>query len=142
MNNINIKLLNEKCMPTKGTKDSAGFDLYANIDQSVTISPMKRVLVPTGFCMELPKMHEAQIRSRSGLAYKNGISVLNSPGTIDSDYRQEVKVILINLGEQDFVIEPYFRIAQMIINRLDDIMLRNAEIMDTARGGFGSTGIK
>lgn len=139
---INIQLLNDQCMPRKATSDSAGFDLYANIESEILIKPMQRMLIPVGFCIELPSMHEAQIRSRSGLAYKNGIMVLNSPGTIDSDYRQEVKVILMNLGEQDFVVEPYSRIAQMVIHKLNDIELICGEVNCTSRGGFGSTGMR
>ncbi|QEK38575.1 dUTP diphosphatase [Candidatus Cytomitobacter primus] len=139
---INIKLLNNKCMPIQATAESAGFDLYASIDENVTIKPMQRVLIPTGFCIELPEMHEAQIRSRSGLAYKNGVCVLNSPGTIDSDYRKEVKVILINFSDAEFIVEPYFRIAQMIINKLNSYKLQSGDIELNDRGGFGSTGIK
>ncbi len=139
--NIKVQLLDEKCMPTKATEGSAGFDLVAKLDTPVTLAPMERKLIPAGFCMELPPMYEAQIRSRSGLSIKHGVCVLNAPGTIDSDYRDEVKIIIINFGNEDYTVQPYIRIAQMVICKLDECELHAAEISKNSRGGFGSTGV-
>ncbi len=138
---ISIQLIDKKCMPFKATEGSAGFDLFSRIDQSIKIEPMQRILIPVGFCIELPDYYEAQIRSRSGLSIKNGVCVLNAPGTIDSDYRKEVKVILINLGSEAYEIDPYVRIAQMVVNRIDNYNLCDVEINSSQRGGFGSTGV-
>jgi dUTP pyrophosphatase len=125
------------------TEFSSGIDLIASINEKIILSPFKRILIPTGIAIEMPHRYEAQIRSRSGLALKNGIMVLNSPATIDNDYRGEIKVILINFGEEDFIIEPKMRIAQMIFaqftqaNLIDENDLGNTNRSD---GGFGSTG--
>ena len=132
-------------LPAYETAEAAGMDLRAalNEDAPLTLTPGMRALIPTGLCMALPAGFEAQVRPRSGLAAKNGVTVLNTPGTIDSDYRGEVKVILINLGQDDFVISRNMRIAQMIIAPVMQATLRPVDSLDaTARGagGFGSTG--
>lgn len=132
-------------MPYYMTEGSAGVDLRAAVDENIILKPMERRLIPTGFAMALPKNFEAQIRPRSGLAYKNGITVLNSPGTIDSDYRGEVKVLLINLGSEDFVIERGARIAQMIIQKYEKTafsVVDELDETDRSSGGYGSTGVK
>jgi len=119
-------------------------DLRASLDQAIIIKPMERILVPTGLCIELPVGFEAQVRPRSGLAIKNGITVLNSPGTIDADYRGEVKVILINLSKEDFVINDGDRIAQMVVAKHETIQWIEVEELDESErgaGGFGSSGI-
>lgn len=130
--------------PSQGTPLSAGYDLSAAIEADITILPSQRVLVPTGFAIALPEGFEAQVRSRSGLAWKNGVVVLNSPGTIDADYRGEIKVILINHGEEPFVIQDGMRIAQLVISQLVPIHFEPVDILpETHRkeGGFGSTGL-
>ena len=143
---ISIKPIHSQFkLPTKATDQSAGYDLYACLTDSVVLSPFKRALIPTGFCIELEPNTEAQIRPRSGLAFKHGITVLNSPGTIDADYRGEVKIMLINLGNEDFTIENGMRIAQMICAKVEDIAIDVVEeLTNTNRGtgGFGSTGRK
>ena len=138
------KLRPDVCMPQYATPGSAGMDISAAIDEPMVIKPMQRALIPTGFCMEIPQGFEVQIRPRSGLAIKNGITVLNSPGTIDSDYRAEVKVIIINLGEEEFTITPNMRIAQMVVGKVYAMATQEVDEIDenTKRGlgGFGSTG--
>ncbi len=132
-------------VPSYATEGSAGVDLRADIDEPVTIAPLQRVIVPTGLRIALPKGTEAQVRPRSGLAAKHGITVLNTPGTIDADYRGEVGVILVNLSDREFVINPGERIAQMVLARYErfdwDVV---EELDDTVRGagGLGSTGIE
>lgn len=144
--NINIKKLEHGEgleLPFYATESSAGMDLQAAIKEDLTIAPGERKLVPTGFCMGLPAGFEAQVRPRSGLALKNGITVLNTPGTIDADYRGEICVILVNLGQEKFVINRGMRIAQMIIAPVTQANLHVVSDLDeTARGqgGFGSTG--
>lgn len=133
-------------LPTYETAGAAGMDLRAAVpvDRPLLLGPGKRALVPTGFIFEVPVGYEAQIRPRSGLAFKNGITCLNTPGTIDSDYRGEVKVLLINLGDEDFVIERGMRIAQMVIAPVTQVSVREAsDASETVRGagGFGSTGV-
>jgi len=131
-------------LPQYATPFSAGMDLLACVDKPVVIKPFQRVLIPTGISIELPPEFEAQIRPRSGLAKKHGITVLNTPGTIDADYRGEIGVILINLGQEDFIIERGMRIAQMVIAPVcKAILLKKKELSKTTRdtGGFGSTGI-
>lgn len=130
-------------IPQYATPGSAGLDIKAYCSQTIKISPMQKALISTGFCIHLPKFFEAQIRSRSGLALKHGITVLNSPGTIDSDYRGEVKVILINLGKDTFEITPGMRIAQMIISKYESVTLVENHEEKNPRGskGFGSSGI-
>ncbi len=130
-------------LPFYGTAASAGMDLYAAIDENITLAPHARVLVPTGLCLGLEEGWEAQVRPRSGLALKHGITVLNTPGTIDADYRGEVKVILVNLGDEPFTIEREMRIAQMVVAPVTQARLQVvAELDETERGagGFGSTG--
>lgn len=131
-------------LPAYATIQSAGMDLRANIDQPITLAPMQRCLVPTGLYMALPIGFEAQVRPRSGLAIKKGITVLNSPGTIDADYRGEVCVILINLSAEPFVIEDGERIAQMVIARHEQVAWEQVEVLDDTErgaGGFGHTGV-
>lgn len=130
-------------LPAYATADAAGLDLLAALDQSMMLEPLARALVPTGIAIALPQGFEAQVRPRSGLAAKHGITVLNSPGTIDADYRGEIKVILVNLSAETFEIEPGMRIAQMVIAPVTQIAwIERADLDGTARGagGFGSTG--
>lgn len=130
--------------PVYATTASAGMDLYAAIDENITLKPGERTLVATGFAMALHEGTEAQVRPRSGLALKHGITVLNTPGTIDADYRGEVKVILVNLGQEDYVIERGMRIAQMVIATVTQAQLTPVESLDETErgaGGFGSTGV-
>ena len=131
-------------LPDYATAAAAGADLLAAIDQDIELGPLERRIVPTGISISLPVGFEAQVRPRSGLAAKNGVTVLNSPGTIDADYRGEIKVILINLGEIDFYVEPKSRIAQLIVAPVVQIRWDEVESLpQTARGegGFGSTGL-
>ncbi|HSE29043.1 MAG TPA: dUTP diphosphatase [Candidatus Saccharimonadales bacterium] len=130
-------------LPQYQTEHSAGFDLTANLDQPVTLKPLERALIPTGLHIELPAGYEAQIRPRSGLALKHGLSIVNSPATIDADYRGEIGVILINLSNQDFTVNDGERIAQMVVTKYEKIEWDQAlELTQTARGerGFGHTG--
>jgi dUTP pyrophosphatase len=132
-------------LPTYATEQSAGMDLRANLDMPIVLKPLQRCLVPTGLFMALPKGFEAQVRPRSGLAIKKGISVLNSPGTIDADYRGEVCVILVNLSSEDFVIEDGERIAQMVIARHEQAEWEEVDVLEETErgsGGFGHTGKK
>ena len=143
---MTIKVINRSKhpLPSYATPLSAGMDIRANIDAPITLQPMERKLVPTGLFLELPQGYEAQIRPRSGLALKKGITVLNSPGTIDADYRGEVGVILINLSQEAFVIEDGERICQMVIARHEQPMWEEVEVLsETERGagGFGHTGV-
>ena len=131
-------------LPRYATEDSAGMDLPAALEEDVILKPFQRILIGTGISIELPKNFEAQIRPRSGLAYKNGITVLNTPGPIDADYRGEIKVLLINLGTEDFIIGRGMRIAQLVIAPVVQATLSEVlEFEETARGagGFGSTGV-
>lgn len=151
------KLLNDKTMkvqiinkskhslPQYATSSSAGMDLRANLDNPIVLKPLQRCLVPTGLYIALPEGFEAQIRPRSGLALKKGITLLNTPGTIDADYRGEIGVIVINLSAEDFIIEDGERIAQMVIARYEQAEWLEVEVLeDTERGagGFGHTGVK
>lgn len=132
-------------LPAYESAAAAGMDLPAAVEQELTLAPGERALVPTGLAIALPDGYEAQVRPRSGLAAQNGITVLNTPGTVDADYRGEVKVILANLGNEDFTIERGMRIAQMVIAPVVQAVLQEAESLpETARGegGFGSTGTK
>ena len=146
MNKIEIKCVALKgaVMPVYKTTGAAGADVCALVDQSVTIPAGKFAMIPTGLFFEIPEGYEIQVRPRSGLAAKNGVTVLNTPGTIDSDYRGELKVILINLGEKDFVVNSGERIAQIIVSPVTtaDFKLTDS-LSDTQRGekGFGSTGV-
>ena len=142
---MKVKIINQSSytLPSYATEASAGMDLRANLTESISIQPLERKLVPTGLFMELPMGYEAQIRPRSGLAFKHGITVVNAPGTIDADYRGEIKVALINLSQEAFVIEPGERIAQMVIARHETIEWSEVEeLSDSSRGvgGFGHTG--
>ena len=140
---VNIKNISKNEIPKYETDGSAGLDLRANLDQTITLKPLQRILVPTGLFIELEKGYEAQIRARSGLAIKNGICLANGIGTIDSDYRGEIKIILINLGDQDFKINSGDRIAQMVITKYEQVKFELVEqLNETERsdGGFGHTG--
>lgn len=141
---INIVNKSKHHLPEYETLFSAGMDLRANIDEPIVMKPMERKLVPTGLYISLPEGYEAQVRPRSGLAIKKGITVLNAPGTIDADYRGEIRVILINLSDEEFVIQDGDRIAQMIIARHERAEWKEVDILDETQrgaGGFGSTGI-
>ncbi len=143
---IIVKVINKSGtqLPVYATELSAGMDLRASINEPIEIDSLQRVLVPTGLYISLPKGYEAQIRPRSGLAAKHGITVLNSPGTIDADYRGEIKVILVNLSKDKFVIEPGVRIAQMVVARHGKVEWCEGEELDETErnsGGFGSTGV-
>ncbi|MCQ2280489.1 MAG: dUTP diphosphatase [Bacteroidales bacterium] len=130
-------------LPSYATPLSAGMDLRADLPSSLTLAPLERVLIPTGPTMDLPASYEGQVRPRSGMAIKHGITVVNSPGTIDADYRGEVKVALINLSHEPFTIQPGDRIAQLVIAHHETIewqLTDNLEITDRGAGGFGSTG--
>lgn len=132
-------------LPTYATAQSAGMDLRANIDEPVVLKPLQRRLIPTGLHIALPAGYEAQVRPRSGLAMKKGITVLNAPGTIDADYRGEVGVVLINLSEEDFVVNDGERIAQMVIARHETAEFVEVETLDETErgeGGYGHTGVK
>ncbi len=144
---IQVKVINKSSnpLPSYATPQSAGVDLYASLDSPMTIDPLERTLVPTGLFIELPQGYEAQIRPRSGLAIKHGITLLNTPGTIDADYRGEIKIIVINISKEAFLIQHGDRIAQMIISRFEQVdwKIVNA-LSETTRGegGFGHTGTK
>ncbi|KAA6340000.1 Deoxyuridine 5'-triphosphate nucleotidohydrolase [termite gut metagenome] len=142
---MNVQIINKSKhpLPTYTTGLSAGMDIRANMDKPLTLNPMQRCLVPTGLYIALPQGYEAQIRPRSGLAIKKGITLLNSPGTIDADYRGEIGVILINLSAESVVIEDGERIAQMVIARHEQVSWQEVEILDETErgtGGFGHTG--
>ena len=142
---MKVKIVNNSrhALPEYQTPLSAGLDIRANLDESVTLRPLERAMIPTGLFVELPEGYEMQIRPRSGLAAKHGITVLNSPGTIDADYRGEIKVILVNLSNEPFVIQAGERIAQMVVARHEQIEWQSVEVLgETERGagGFGSTG--
>lgn len=140
---VNIINKSAYALPQYETPQSAGLDIRANITESVTLNPLARALVPTGLFVELPEGYEMQIRPRSGLAAKHGVTVLNAPGTVDADYRGEIKVILVNLSTEPFTIEPGERIAQMVVTRYEQIEWQPVEeLSETQRsaGGFGSTG--
>ena len=142
---MKIEIINKSkhALPSYSTPLSAGMDLRANIEAPVVLKPLQRALINTGLYIALPEGYEAQVRPRSGLAIKNGITVLNSPGTIDADYRGEICVILINLSDADFVINDGDRICQMIIARHEKaewILTDNLEVTDRGAGGFGHTG--
>lgn len=144
---LKVKIINQGAypIPSYQTEQSAGADLYANISEAISIKPFERTLVPTGLIIELPINFEAQIRPRSGLAFKHGITVLNSPGTIDADYRGEIKVLLINLGQEEYQIQPGERIAQMVIASCEQAHFTvETELSTTERGagGYGHTGNK
>ena len=144
---MKIRVVNQSKheLPQYATELSAGLDLRANIDSPIELKPLERTLVPTGLFIELHKGYEAQIRPRSGLAFKNGITVLNSPGTIDADYRGEIKVLLVNLSNTAFIINDGERVAQMVIAKHEQITWEPASTLDETErgaGGFGHTGTK
>ena len=144
---MQIKVINRgrQPLPAYATEQSAGMDLRANIDAPLTLRPLERKLVGTGLYIALPQGYEAQIRPRSGLALKHGITVLNSPGTIDADYRGEIMVLLVNLSDTDFVITEGERIAQMVIARHEQAVFEPVETLDETErgaGGYGHTGVK
>ena len=144
---MKVKIVNSSGnpLPDYSTSSSAGMDLRANLEQAVRLKPLERRLIPTGLFMELPEGFEAQIRPRSGLALKKGISVLNTPGTIDADYRGEIGIILVNLSNEAFVVEHGERICQMVINKVETIQWSKVESLDESErgeGGFGHTGTK
>ena len=142
---MKVKIVNHSPYPCPAyaTPQSAGVDLKAHLDAPVVLQPLQRTLVPTGLYIALPKGHEAQVRPRSGLALKHGITVLNTPGTVDADYRGELRVILVNLSDQPFEIVPGERIAQMVIARHEQVEWEEVDELDQTErgaGGFGSTG--
>ncbi len=144
---MKVRIINRSSfpLPEYATVNSAGMDVRANISEAVALRPLERAMIPTGLYMAIPSGYECQVRPRSGLAAKHGISVLNAPGTIDADYRGEVKVILVNLSNETFVIEPGERIAQIVVARHESVEWESVEVLDeTSRGegGFGSTGTK
>ena len=144
---MKIEIINNSIneLPQYSTSQSAGLDLRANLEESVTLKPLERRLIPTGLHIALPDGYEAQVRPRSGLAYKKGVTVLNAPGTIDADYRGDIGVILINMSNEDFVVENGERIAQLVIAKYDQAeWIQVTELSETNRGegGFGSTGVK
>lgn len=142
---MKVKVINRSRfdLPRYATPQSAGMDVRANIDEAVVLRPLERAMIPTGLSIELPEGYEMQIRPRSGLAAKHGITVLNSPGTIDADYRGEIRVILVNLSNEEFRIEAGERIAQMVVARHEQVEWELAEELgesERGAGGFGSTG--
>ena len=144
---LKVKIINRgrQPLPTYATALSAGMDLRANIDEDITLLPMQRQLVPTGLHIALPEGYEAQIRPRSGLALKHGITVLNTPGTVDADYRGEIMVLLINFSNEPFIVKDGERIAQMIVAKHEQVSFELTEtIAETERGagGYGHTGLK
>jgi len=142
---MKIEIINKSKhqLPAYETIQSAGVDLRANLDAPITLKPLERALVKTGLFIALPDGYEAQVRPRSGLAYKNGITVLNSPGTIDADYRGEIGVILVNLSNTDFVINDGERVAQMVIAKYEQAKFELVDVLnERGAGGFGSTGKK
>jgi dUTP pyrophosphatase len=145
MAKMNVQIINKSKhpLPKYATELSAGLDLRANLSEAITLQPMQRVLVPTGLFMAIPAGYEAQVRPRSGLALKKGVTVLNSPGTIDADYRGELCIILINLSSEPFVIEDGERIAQVVFARCEQVSWQQVEVLEETErgeGGFGHTG--
>jgi dUTP pyrophosphatase len=141
-----VKIVNKSRhpLPSYATAAAAGMDLRAHLDAPVVLKPLQRALVPTGLFIELPEGHEAQVRPRSGLALKHGLTVLNSPGTIDADYRGEVKVLLVNLSDNDFTVNDGERIAQLVVARHEQVKWEQVDSLEESMrgaGGFGSTGV-
>jgi len=144
---VKVKVVNigRQPLPEYATSQSAGLDLRANIESPITLKPLERRLIPTGLRIALPEGYEAQVRPRSGLALKHGITVLNTPGTIDADYRGELMVLLVNLSNEDFVINAGERIAQMIITKYETVVWEPVDLLDETErgeGGYGHTGVK
>jgi dUTP pyrophosphatase len=147
MNKLDIKVVNRghQPLPAYATAQSAGMDLRANLDESIVLHPLEHRLIPTGLFISLPEGYEAQVRPRSGLAFKHGITVLNAPGTIDADYRGEIGVLLVNLSNTDFVVNDGERIAQMVIARHEQgnfIEVDQLDETERGAGGYGHTGVK
>lgn len=147
MDKVTVKIINKSnnLLPQYSTPYSAGMDLRANLEEAVTLQPLERKLIPTGLFIELPEGYECQIRPRSGLALKHGISVLNSPGTVDADYRGEIGVILVNLSNEPFTVNPGERICQMVVARHSTVEWECVEQLaesERSSGGFGHTGVK
>ncbi len=144
---MHVKVINKSKheLPSYQSDAAAGMDLRANIEEEVTLGPLQRALIPTGLFIELPQGYEAQIRPRSGLAFKHGLTVLNSPGTVDADYRGEVKVLLVNLSNETFVVKDGERVAQMVVAKHEQVVWESSEALsETMRGagGYGSTGVQ
>ncbi len=144
---LKVKIINRgrQPLPTYATALSAGMDLRANIDEDITLLPMQRQLVPTGLYIALPEGYEAQIRPRSGLALKHGVTVLNTPGTVDADYRGEIMVLLVNFSNEPFIVKDGERIAQMIVAKHEQVSFELTETLDETErgaGGYGHTGLK
>ena len=144
---LKVKIINRgrQPLPTYATALSAGMDLRANIDEAITLLPMQRQLVPTGLYIALPEGYEAQIRPRSGLALKHGVTVLNTPGTVDADYRGEIMVLLVNFSNEPFIVKDGERIAQMIVAKHEQVSFELTETLDKTErgaGGYGHTGLK
>lgn len=145
LESIQVTLSVGVSMPERATVGSSGFDLRAYIDKPIELLPLERRLIPTGIRLSMPNGYEAQVRPRSGLAYKNGITVLNTPGTIDADYTGDVGVILVNLSQQPFTVEPGARIAQLVFQKIEVPRLyevENLAVTQRGDGGFGSTGTR
>ena len=143
---MQVKIVNQSQhpLPEYATPQSAGLDLRANLGTPITLAPLERVLVPTGLYIALPEGYEAQVRPRSGLALKHGVTVLNTPGTVDADYRGELRVILVNLSNEPFVINDGERIAQMVVTKHEQVQWQQVEVLDDTErgaGGFGHTGV-
>ena len=144
---VKVKIINRSnnALPSYSTEDSAGMDLRAWLKEPMVLEPMQRALVPTGISIELPHGYECQLRPRSGLALKHGITVLNTPGTIDADYRGELKVLLVNFSNDDFVVNDGERIAQMVVARYEQVQFETVSVLDETErgeGGYGHTGVK
>ena len=144
---LNIKVVNtgHQPLPAYATHQSAGLDLRANLSEPIVLRPLERALVPTGLHIALPDGYEAQVRPRSGLALRHGITVLNTPGTIDADYRGELKVLLVNFSNDDFVVNDGERIAQMVVARYEQVQFETVSVLDETErgeGGYGHTGVK
>jgi dUTP pyrophosphatase len=144
---IEVAIINQSTfeLPAYATEGAAGLDIRANISEPIVLKPLERLLIPTGLFVAIPLGYEIQIRPRSGLAFKHGITVLNTPGTIDADYRGEIKVLLVNLSNTSFTIEPGERIAQMVLAKHETLSWKTTDILPSTErgaGGFGSTGLK
>ena len=144
---VEIRVVNtgRQPLPAYATKQSAGLDLRADIDEDVSLQPLQRQLIPTGLHIALPEGYEAQVRPRSGLALKHGVTVLNTPGTIDADYRGEIGVVLVNLSQDPFTVHPGERVAQLVVARYEQADLVSVDVLDETErgeGGYGHTGVK
>jgi dUTP pyrophosphatase len=142
---MEVRIVNKSkhSLPEYKSEDAAGMDLNADLEEPVVLEPLERTLIPTGLFIQLPKGYEAQLRPRSGLAHKHGITLLNTPGTIDADYRGEIKVLMVNLSNASFRVEDGERIAQMVIAKHERVLWKQVEVLDESdrgEGGFGSTG--